>query len=537
MFGSQLEKSVPKGYLSLIFHAHLPFVRHPESDYNMEENWLFEAITETYLPLLVSFNNLTQDRVPFRITMSLTPTLCSMLTDHFLQDRYLKYINRLIELAEKEIIRTKSQPEFYQNARMYLDKFRACRRIFFQEYDANILSGFIQLQNEGFLEIITCGATHGFFPNMILQEKTVRAQIETAVNSHINFFGSHPKGFWLPECGYYPGVENHLENAGLRYFFVDSHGLLYASPRPLYGVFAPVICGETNVAAFGRDIESSKSVWSSKIGYPGDSLYRDFYRDIGFDLDLEYIKPYIDPIGIRVSTGIKYYRITEKESNRKQPYDHQAALSKAAEHADDFILNRIKQIRYLSTLMDRPPIIVAPYDAELFGHWWHEGPNWLNYLIRRIAFDQEEIVLATPSDYLRNYPKNQIATPSFSSWGNKGYSEVWLDKSNDWVYRHLHRIESYMVKSARKHVDAEGITEKALNQMARELLLAESSDWAFIMKMGTTVEYAHRRTKEHVSNFLRLFEEVNHNQIDPDFLQLLECRNNIFPEINFRVYA
>jgi 1,4-alpha-glucan branching enzyme len=530
------KKNDPRGYICLVLHAHLPYVRHQECEYFLEENWLFEAITETYIPLLVIFENLVNDGVPFKVTMSITPPLVSMLTDPLLQERYVRHLDRLIELAEKECVRTKNQPEFNATSQMYLDKFRLCRNIFVDVNQCDIVKNYRRLQERGVLEIITCGATHGFLPTMQFNPGAVKAQIDVAVQSYHDFFGRPPAGIWLPECGYFPGVEKFLEAAGLRYFFSDAHGILFAEPRPKYGVFAPVYCKDTHVAAFGRDIESSRSVWSSKEGYPGDVDYREFYRDIGFDLDIDYIRPYIDPIGIRINTGIKYYRITGKTDN-KEPYNQNAALDKAALHAGNFMFNREKQTDYLASIMDRRPIIVAPYDAELFGHWWYEGPDWLNYLIRKIAFDQDSVALCTPSDYLAENPRNQICSPSFSSWGHKGYSEVWLEGSNDWLYRHLHKMEERMVRFAKDYPDAKDVLRRALNQMARELLLAQSSDWAFIMKTGTMVQYAVRRSKEHIANFNRLYEEIMKDAVDEKFLALLESHNNIFPNINYRVYA
>lgn len=526
----------PKGYLCLVLHAHLPFVRHPECDYMMEENWLYEALTETYLPLLSIFDNLVDDGIPFRLTMSLTPPLCSMLSDALLQERYLRYINKLIELAEKEVDRTKNQPEFNRTAQFYLGRFHLCRNLFENVYKGDVVKGFKKFQDSGHIEIITCGATHGFLPNMQLNPNAVRGQIITAVNSYRKFLDKNPSGIWLPECGFYPGLENILAEANLRYFFTETHGLLFADPKPLYGVFAPVYCKGAPIAAFGRDAESSRQVWSSQEGYPGDPAYRDFYRDIGFDLDMDYIAPYIDPIGIRINTGIKYYRITDKGAE-KLPYDRENAMRVAAMHAGNFMFNREKQAEYLCSIMDRPPIIIAPYDAELFGHWWYEGPEWINFLIRKINFEQNSIQMISPSDYLSKHPSNQVAEPSFSSWGEGGYSDVWLHKNNEWIYRHLHRMEERMVEVARANPNADGLIRRALNQMARELLLAESSDWAFIMKNGTMVQYAERRTKEHIANFLRLYEDINVQNIDHDFVALLESHNNIFPEIDYKVYS
>jgi len=200
------------------------------------------------------------------------------------------------------------------------------------------------------------------------------------------------------------------------------------------------------------------------------------------------------------------------------------------------MFNREKQVEFLSSIMDRKPIIVAPYDAELFGHWWFEGPEWLSYLFRKIYYDQKMIKTITPSEYLDIYKRNQVLTPSLSSWGWKGYSEVWLEGSNDWIYRYLHKAAERMVELAQTFPRAEGLTLRALNQAARELLLAQSSDWAFIMKTGTMVGYAHKRTKDHIERFTRIYEGLKSNTLDPVWLSDIESKDNIFPEIDYRVY-
>jgi 1,4-alpha-glucan branching enzyme len=526
----------PQGYLALVLHAHLPFVRHPEVSYMMEENWLFEAITETYLPLLSLLRNAQDDDVPVRFTLSLTPTLCTMLGDDLLGERYRSHLAKLLELAEKEVDRTKGKKAFHRTAHMYLEKLSGYRHLYESYLQGDILGGFRYFQDIGMIEIITCGATHGFLPTMQIHPNAVRAQIAVAAESYRNIFNRSPLGIWLPECGYYPGLETVLHSEGLRYFFTESHGLLSADPPPEYGVYAPVYCREARVAAFARDSESSRAVWSAQEGYPGHPSYRDFYRDIGFDLDIDYIKPYIDPIGIRINTGIKYHRITGSQQ-QKLPYEREEALRVAVEHAGNFMFNRQRQAEYLHSIMERPPVIVSPYDAELFGHWWYEGPEWLNFLFRKIAFEQNTLALITPSDYLALYPDNQVCTPSFSSWGEGGYSDVWLHENNNWIYRHLHHMEELMIEAATQHPDeAPGLARRTLNQMARELMLAESSDWAFIMKTGTMVNYAVRRTREHIANFLRLHDDLEKNSIDPNFVALLESHNNIFPEMDYMVY-
>ncbi|RMG29377.1 MAG: DUF1957 domain-containing protein, partial [Methanobacteriota archaeon] len=360
-------------------------------EFFMEEHWLFEAITETYIPLLQTFENLSNEGINFQITMSLSPTLISMLVDPLLQERYVKHLDKLIELAEKEIDRTKFDERFHPLALMYYKIFTKSREVFVDQYGGNLINGFKRFWDSGALELITVGATHGFLPLMYdYNSAAARAQIETAVKHHEKYLGRKPEGIWLPECGYTPGVEKLLKDAGLKYFFVDTHGILHAEPRPRYGVFAPIYT-PNGVAVFGRDVDTSKQVWSAVEGYPGDYDYREFYRDIGFDLPMDYIKPYIHPDGIRMNTGIKYYRITGK-TDQKEPYNPVAAREKAAMHAGHFMFNREKQVEHLYDVMGgRKPIVVAMYDAELFGHWWYEGPMFIEYLFKKLHYDQDTI--------------------------------------------------------------------------------------------------------------------------------------------------
>src|SRR2546422_894875 len=432
----------PTGYLCLVLHCHLPYVRHPEHEHFLEENWLYEAITDTYIPLLRVLNGLVRDGVDFRLTATLSPPLISMLRDPLLISRYERHLNRLIELASKEVHRTGSQPEFHRLATMYLERFLQTRYAFAQEYGRDLVGAFGRLQELGKLEIITCGATHGFLPLLNVTPSAVRAQLRTAVAHYEEVFGRPPHGIWLPECGYYPGLDEVLRDVGLQFFFTESHGLLYADPRPRYGVHAPVFC-PTGVAAFARDLDSSKQVWSAEEGYPGDPAYRDYYRDIGWDLDYDYIRPYIH--------------------------------------------------------VDGKPI--------------------------------------TPAEYLERHDVNQVCTPCGSSWGYKGYHEVWLNGGNDWIYRHLHTAARRMEELTRAFPQAEGLTRRALTQAGRELLLAQSSDWAFIMKTGTMVEYAVKRTKEHLTRFTNLYEQLRSGRVDAGFLKDLEEKDNLFPALDYRNFS
>jgi 1,4-alpha-glucan branching enzyme len=523
-----------KGYLCLMLHAHLPFIRHPEYESFMEEDWLFEAIIETYIPLLRSYEELKNENINFRVTMSITPTLCEMLADNLLQDRFVRKLNMLIDLSEKEIIRTAGS-DFHNVAQMYHNNLKYCYDFFVNRFGKNILRAFKYFQDEGFLEIVACSATHGFMPLLNLNENAINAQIEVAVKNYYKHFGCYPKGIWNAECAYYPGLEKYLKKWGIKYFFVDTHGIIFAEKRPKYGVFAPLYC-KNGVAAFARDAESSKQVWSSKEGYPGDFDYREFYRDIGYDLPIEYIRPYLHVEDIRHMTGFKYYRITAT-GNDKAPYNPEWAYNKVKMHASNFKFNREKQAEYLCSIIDREPIIIAPYDAELFGHWWYEGPLFIKELCRE--FHNSGIVsMITPSEYLKKYPVNQVSTPSMSSWGNKGYMDVWLNGANDWIYRHLHESADKMVEMANGFPDeSDQLKRRVLNQMARELLISQTSCWAFIMSTGTTVSFAVKEVKDHLGRFIDLYNMLKLNNINTSALEDYEWRDTIFQEIDYMAFS
>ncbi len=555
-----------KGYVSFVLHAHLPFIHHPESNDYLEESWLYEAISETYIPLLKNFKKLVDEGVNFRITMSMTPPLLSMLDNKLLQQKYINYLENLIELSEKEIKRTAFNEKMNNLSKYYYERYSEDLRLFRDEFKCDLISQFKHFQDIGVLEIITCGATHGYFPILYVNEKTVRAQIAVGVQTYERYFGKKPRGIWLPECGYVPEADKYLREFGVDYAIVESHGVLYANPTPVYGTLAPIVSPQ-GFTVFGRDMESSRQVWSSINGYPGDYNYRDFYRDIGYEADYDYIKPYIAHNGVRVHTGIKYHRITGDTDN-KDIYDIQWAKDSAERQAGHFLNSRTEQIENASHYMNKPPIVLCPYDAELYGHWWYEGPYWLYILFKKIYYDECNFELITPSEYMDKYPEIQQCQPCRSSWGANGYSEVWLNPSNDYAHKHLHTAGDRMCELAYKfrysydtlnNLDNQikelkkekkpitSITSsskyrntklqvRALNQAARELLLAQSSDWLFIITNNTMVDYAHRRIKDHIGRFTRLYNELNSGKIDRKFLSEIEEKDCVFPDIDYRIY-
>lgn len=518
------------GYFSLILHAHLPFVRHPEYEEFLEEDWLYEAITETYIPILKVMERLKNDNVKFDITMTISGTLSNMLKDDLLISRYMKHLDKMIEFCELE--KQRLQGDMLAVANMNYDLFNDAKT-YMIESNYNILSRFKEFQDLGYLEIIPVTATHGMLPMMKEYPRAVNAQVLQAKLDYMENFGVQPKGIWLAECAYYPNQDEFLAKHGIQYFIVDSHAINNANPRPKYSVYAPVYT-KNGVAAFARDIESSEQVWSAEIGYPGDGTYREFHKDAGYELDYDYVKDYLHKDGVRRNMGIKYHAITDKKGSYKMVYNPQAAYNKAKEHAYNFVFNRTKQIEHLfGNMKYRKPIIISPYDAELYGHWWFEGPIFIEHALRAIQISNFETI--TPSKYLKLYPLNQVVDVSMSSWGGAGYFDVWVDGTNDYIYRHLHKAAEKMIEMS----DREPINEieyRALNQMARELLLAQTSCWPFILYTNTMTGYAHKKISDHVNRLFRLYEEIKNNNIDIKWLEELEKRDNIFKNINYRIY-
>jgi 1,4-alpha-glucan branching enzyme len=526
---------VPKGYLAFILHAHLPYVRHPEHDTFLEERWFFEAVTETYIPLIMLLSRLAGAGVPFRLTISVSPSLLAMMEDELLQKRYEAHISQLIDLSEKELERTTGDPHFRYLAGMYRNLFTEARELFVNKYRRRLSTALKDLHTRGVIELITTSATHALLPLFASHPKAVRAQVAAGIGYFEEIFGFRPRGMWLPECGYFAGLDELLAKEGVRFFVVESHGIEYADTTPFYGVYAPLYT-PSGVAAFGRDRGSTKQVWSAREGFPGDPAYREFYRDIGYDLDFNYISPYL-AADVRSDTGIKYYRITGP-TQWKAPYYPETAKEKAAQHAADFLHKRMTHVDYLSAVMETAPIVVAPFDAELFGHWWFEGPQWLDFVIRKAAFDQNVLELMTPLGYLNEHPVHQAGLPCTSSWGHKGYFEAWLNGKTDWIYPQLYDCCRRMEALAARHADGKvpGLTLRALNQCVRELFLAQGSDWPFIINDGTSEGYAVRRVKDHLARFRFLADAVENYAVGEESLLAIEQIDNIFPGIDYRLF-
>ena len=519
----------------LVLHGHLPYVHHPAYADFLEEDWFFEACVETYLPLLFILEDLAADRVPVRLAVGLTPPLLEMFRSPALLSKLERHLERRVALAESEVRRLRHDSVHLPVARHYLGRFRQMHGFFMSER-GDLIGAFRRHLAAGRLDILASTATHAVLP-LVATEAARRLQIRIGVALYKEIFGRAPLGFWLPECAYEPGVDRLLTEEGLAYVVFETHGVRSAGPVSPYGVHRPITL-PSGLRAFGRDQRSGRQVWSSAVGYPGDPAYRELYRDLGFDGAYEYVKPWLHDDGLRRNIGFKYHRVTGKvELHEKEPYDVAAAKRRAREHAAHFIESRVEDVsRLRAKFGGTAPVITAPYDLELFGHWWHEGPWFLEFLFREAARRPGlNFKFAAPSDVLADEGPAPKAYAHLSTWGKNGFLEMWCAPENAWILRHQHELERRLaVRTAAARVPSPR-SARILDQMTRELLLAQSSDWAFIISMATSAHYAEMRAKDHVDRFLRLERMLDGSSEDPPtFLDETESEDAIFPGLSFR---
>ena len=526
-----------KGSLIFLLHAHLPYVNHPEHTDFLEENWFFEGVVETYIPLISVLDRLVRDGIRPGIAISVSPTLGAMLENEQLEKKLARYIDSRLELIEKELLRTENDPVLSKIVRLYARLYEEAAAMI-HKYSGDLITPLKQLQHAGHIEIITTSATHAVLP-LLAHPEALRAQIAAAADDYFDRFNIKASGFWLPECAYDPRVQTYLKLSGFEYIFTESHAVNFAEPAPGTGVYASYRT-QNGINIFARDADSSREVWSAKFGYPGDPSYREFYRDMGYDADYDYIKPYLSADGLRRSLGLKYHRITgEVDLSKKLYYDPDEAMATVERHAADFLDRRMRQVEELHSSKGIRPVIVGCYDAELFGHWWFEGPAFLESVLRKIRADRLPLQFVTPGEYLNSCHEPAGLNPQISSWGENGYFDPWVNETNDAIYPRVLDLTDRMIETANRFrsQDLSSVTLRALNQAAREVLLAQSSDWPFLMYIGSHSQYAASRVDGHAANAARLLSEVLERCVDEKFLGDLEKKNNLFHRLDFRLFA
>jgi 1,4-alpha-glucan branching enzyme len=519
------------GVISLVINAHLPFVRNYQkngAEYfdSIEEDWFFEALSETYIPLLEVFERLEGAHIPFRLGLALSPLLCQMMADESLIQKYLAYTDRQIEFGKKELERTESEPQLHKLAKMYFDLAVERKIAFTGRYACNILDVFDYYQRKGRIEILCVPATNAFLPFLSSFPESIHAQIETALSCYRQYFNRSPQGFWLPELGWTGELGLYLRSYNFTYTLVDTHGFVFGKPYPRRGSFYPVKSPH-GVFIFSRDFYAANN-----LGKVQDTLYRDNDGDAGYELSTEELSPLVSGDGMRMRTGFKYY-----SSDSGQFYEPQKAEERAKAQACIFLEAQRSRLSQAAGQMDETPLCLCTCNADTFGCLWYEGPRFLEELFRLTA-NCQDIQFMTPFEYLYKQDLSLIetSTPEYSSSGINGYSQTWLDSSNDWVYRHLAQAQDRMVELAQRFPDESSLRERALNQAARELLLAQCSDWPRLLYNQESTEYAHTQIEDALRNFTTIYEALGSSYISTDWLTKLERRHNVFPHINYRVF-
>jgi len=523
--------------ISLIFETHLPFVREFRKDDDLsqsgEEGRFFNFVSETLLPLLEIFNRLENDHIPFRIAIAISPILCHMLNDELLQKKYLHYIDKQIEFGKQELERTANNAELNKLVQSYYDKIVERKTAYVDLYEKNILKAIDSFRRKGKVEVLASCATHAFLPFISHNPESMQAQMEIPIPTYRRHFGSSPQGFWLPGFGWNHELEQYLMAYNYTYTILASHGLLFGNPTPSKGCFFPV---KTPNGTFilGRDLYAARDIRK----YAADEIFRNNDRDAGYELPQEIISPFLTEEGERHRTGYKYWpRASAFNDSEEKFYNPAAASEKVAEHAKAFLENTIVRLEEAAKHMGEAPISVNAHNAARFGHFWYEGPQFIETLFR-IASKYGDLKFVCPSEYIfkQDLSSIQVVEPEYSSSSTNGYAETWLDVSNDWIYRHLLRAMERMTELAERFPDDTGLKERALNQAAREILLAQSADWPVLLYKQDSTEYAHNKAENSLRNFTTIYEALGSNYISTEWLTTLERKHNIFPNINYRVF-
>lgn len=567
----------PSAYLTFTLHAHLPYVvNHGTWPHGLE--WLLEAAAETYLPLLRVVDNLERDGLALKANLNLSPILLEQLAHPVFKAEFPKYLDRKILAAKEDeaYFHQNGEPHLAETAR-YWNRFFQQARDHYRELGGDIIRGFRQAAERGQLEIITCGATHGYFP-LLGTDESIRAQVQTGVSTHQRHIGKHPRGIWLPECAYRPagtwnypvtphgsakpwpafnrkGIEEPLEDAKIDFFFVDTHlveqsvlftpyelraggavgvaaSLEVETTEPQHSLYKPYFVDGPRahrrpVTVFPRDPRTGLQVWSGDAGYPGDGNYLDFHKK-------------------RFPGGHRYWQVTGSKIDMafKTPYFPERAAEMTKSHADHYVHLVYDSLKG-GFNNGVPSILASPFDAELFGHWWYEGPLWLEQVARTMAREEIPIALTSGSEYLDHYkPEGFLALPE-GSWGKNGNHEVWLSPETRWTWEYLYPAEAAVRDAASSNLwkgNAQG--ERILKQLCRELLLLESSDWQFLITTEAARDYAEERFHEHLDSFravgkmwqthgsgggLSTEEETRLRQI--------EIQDSVFPHVDPSLWA
>lgn len=526
------------GSATFVLHSHLPYCR-LAGLWPHGEEWLHEATLECYLPLLMGFRQLSREITgSLGVTINMTPILAEQLGDPLMREHFREYLADRIERARADTARFDGGDLRGKTARFHHRRYLVTQAFYEDELHADILGALRELESSGHIEIATSAATHGYLP-LLNDEDAVRFQVETGVASHIRNFGRAPRSFWLPECAYKPGLERFLEEAGIKVFFVETHlvtggnargktlgGMLGPYPeteRPVRDpasleqhsgtTFRPYLVGDSSVSVFARNEKSGLQVWSASHGYPGDGAYREFHKK--------------DAV-----SGLQYWRVTGEgvDLAQKADYDPETALARTRDHARHFEDLVTNELYMYESGTGEPGTVLSAYDTELFGHWWLEGVQWLEWTIRGLAANPNVQLISAGQNIAHDPPNASIDLPE-GSWGAGGDHRTWTNDATEWTWPEIYRRQD----RARPLLAA---VTPSTQQLARELLLLQSSDWQFLMTTGQAHDYAIERFNSHAGRFDELASAIESNSPGLEALTTeYESLDNPFPQINPLMYS
>jgi 1,4-alpha-glucan branching enzyme len=513
----------PSRAVSILLHAHLPYGIRPDLETSLEQAWLFEAVTGCYLPLIALIQSLESRAEGPWLTLSLSPTLLELWAHPDFARRYQKHLATGLQIIDHEAANPFHPLERRKLALEIRNHWEHAKKLF-EQIDGNLCAALTREALSGKVELITTCATHAFLPAFQHDRRLRHFQIENGLETFTRHTGLRPRAFWLPECAYFPGLEKDLKAFGLEYFALES--LAFDAADPPRSVRTPLAC-PNGVIAIARDSQLSQKVWSARRGYPGKLDYREFHHDGIHEVDQEVAAPFKLPDGNCMPFGLKYWRVTG--SPDKDWYAPEAGAAQAKDDAGDFAAEIARSDKGL---------IFLPFDAELFGHWWHEGPLWLGHALQAISELPDTHLLSTEAA-IQRFADPPISTPAASTWGRNSDFSFWINHDSDWIYPLLRAAsEKYAACIARYGPSPENpLRQRALRQAGRELLLASASDWPFMIRAGTTVDYAVERMREHLSRFFFLLQSINGGAVDSDSLDLLETLNPVFLKLSVNSYS
>jgi 1,4-alpha-glucan branching enzyme len=499
------------GRLVFAMHAHLPYVL-GHGEWPFGSSWLYEAAADTYLPLLGALEELAAAGIRPALTLEISPVLGEQLDDPRFREAFPTHLAQLVDAAEhnETTAHRRGEPDLATVARRWADRYRAATDDFARR-DADLLGGFAALDAAGSIELFTCARTHGFLP-LLGSEARVQAQVDGGVAWFARRFARRPRGIWLPECAYRPpgpwtpagsteatsyrpGLESVLRAAGLDWTMVDAHLVTEGGPIGSYPPWSAAAgeglsphqiyaIGGSGVAAFIRDPTTTLQVWSGDIGYPGNPWYLEFHRR-------------------HHEGGLRYWRVTDRELqlHEKEGYHPTRAAAAVAEQAHHFAGLVAETIADSEAAGVADPVVFAPYDAELFGHWWREGVDWFAAARRELAAAGVDVVTASEAlDAVG--PAGSVVLPE-GSWGAGGDFRVWDDPATEPLWSEVYAAEAALAEVEQWAADRPGLAA-ILSQLRRTVLLIESSDWPFLTSTGTAAEYASARVAGHGADARRL---------------------------------